>query len=343
MKSSTYYRTAAALTALTAVALAGGCAVGASGEDGGDAESVAYPTKDISLMAPGSPGGGWDTRARGMAQSLTKCDVVDRKVTVTNKPGAGGAIGLSEFSEHRGDMHRLVVMDTVGVLGGIAVNKSTIDVKSLTPIAGLTSSPSALVVPKKSKYDDLKSLLADLKKDPKSVKWTGGSLGGSDHIQAALLAKSEGVPPKKINYVPTGGGGETVSQLLSGAATVGISSVTELRGQIEAGELKVLALGQKPGGREVKGIDAPSLSELGLDQSAVASVGGVLAPSSLSDAQQRAVVKTVKKMRGTKCWKAVLKRNDWTDVWTPGEKFGDLIGKQESQINDVLKEVGLVK
>ncbi|WP_051744554.1 Bug family tripartite tricarboxylate transporter substrate binding protein [Streptomyces yerevanensis] len=342
MKStSTYYRTAAALVT---VGLVGGCAVGAADEgDGGGDKTVAYPTEGISVLAPGSPGGGWDTRARGMSQALTKCDVIDQKVTVTNKPGAGGTIGLAEFIEHKGDMHQLMVMDTVTMLGGIAVNKSPVDMKSLTPVAGLTSSPSVLVVPKKSPYDDLKSLLADLEKKPKSIKWTGGSLGGADHIQAALLGKSKGVSPDRINYVPTGGGGETVSQLLSGAATVGMATVTELRGQIEAGELKVLALAEKPEGQEIEGIDAPSLAELGLEEAAVSSLGGVLAPSGLSDAEQQAVVDTVRKMRDSNCWKDVLKRNDWTDAWTPGDEFGDLIGKQEGQVNDVLKELGLVK
>ncbi|MEV0774791.1 tripartite tricarboxylate transporter substrate-binding protein [Streptomyces sp. NPDC050428] len=338
--TNTYYRTAAVLVA---AGLVGGCAVGAADEgDGGD-KTVAYPTEGISVLAPGSPGGGWDTRARGMSEALAKCDLIDEKVTVSNKPGAGGTIGLSEFIEHKGDMHQLMVMDTVTMLGGIAVNKSPVDMKSLTPVAGLTSSPSAIVVPKNSPYNDLKSLLADLEKKPKSIKWTGGSLGGADHIQAALLGKSRGVSPDRINYVPTGGGGETVSQLLSGAATVGISTVTELRGQIEAGELKVLALSEKSEGQEIEGIDAPSLAELGLEEAAVASVGGVLAPSGLSDAEQQAVVDTVRKMRGSSCWKDVLKRNNWTDAWTPGDEFADLIRKQEGQVNGVLKELGLVK
>ncbi|MFJ3951321.1 tripartite tricarboxylate transporter substrate-binding protein [Streptomyces sp. Je 1-4] len=333
-----------AAAVLTAAGMLSSCAVGTADDakDGGG-KTVAYPTKGISVLAPGSPGGGWDTRARGMSQALTQCKVIREKATVSNKPGAGGTIGLAEFLKHKGDAHQLVVMDTVTVLGGIAVNKSPVDLKSLTPVAGLTSSPSAVVVPKDSPYKDVKSLLADLRKKPKSIKWTGGSLGGGDHIQAALLGKSRGVSPDKINYVPTGGGGETVSLLLNGAATVGISTLTELRGQIEAKALKVLAFTEKPKGQEIKGIDAPSLAELGLEAAAVRSVGGVLAPSGLSGAQQQAVVDTVRKMRNSSCWKDVLKRNDWADAWTPGDRFGDLIQHQEGPVNKVLEELGLVK
>lgn len=329
---------------LVAASLVGGCSVGASDASGnGSEKAVAYPTQGISILAPGSPGGGWDTRARGISQALTECKIINQQVTVSNKPGAGGTVGLAEFVQHKGDMHQLVVMDTVTVLGAIAVNKSPIDLKSLAPVAGLTSSPSAIVVPKNSPYQDLKSLLADLKAKPKSVKWTGGSLGGSDHIQAALLAKSQGVSPTEINYVPTGGGGETVSLLLSGAATVGISTVTELRSQIKAGELKALAVALKVGGQKIEGIDAPSLAELGLDSAAVGSIGGVLAPSGLSKPQQQAIVDMVGKMRDTTCWKDVLKRSSWVDAWMPGDEFGNLIKRQEGQITEVLKELGLVK
>jgi putative tricarboxylic transport membrane protein len=331
-----------AATFLTA-SLVGGCAAGDPDDGAGSGgQAVAYPTKGISVLAPGSPGGGWDTRARGMSQALTECKVTDKQVTVSNKPGAGGTVGLAEFAKHQGDMHQLVVMDTVTVLGGIAVNKSPVDLKSFTPIAGLTSSPSAVVVPRKSPYRDLKSLLAELKAKPKSVKWTGGSLGGGDHIQAALLARSAGVSPNEINYVPTGGGGESMSLLLSGAATVGIATVTEIRGQVEAGELTVLAITRKAEGQRIEGIDAPSLGELGLDNAAVGSIGGVLAPAGLSAAQQQTVVDLVRKMRDTTCWQDVLKRSNWVDAWTPGAEFGDLIKQQEGQINGVLQELGLL-
>lgn len=332
-----------AAVVLVTASLIGACSVGAADDDAeGGEKTVAYPTQGISVLAPGSPGGGWDTRARGISQALAQCKVIDQKVTVSNKPGAGGTVGLAEFVRHKGDMHQIVVMDTVTVLGAIAVNKSPIDLKSLTPVAGLTSSPSAVVVPKDSPYQDLKSLLAELKTKPKSVKWTGGSLGGSDHIQVALLAKSQGVSPAEINYVPTGGGGETVSLLLSGAATVGISSVTEFRSQIEAGELKALAVTLTVEGQKIEGIEAPSLAELGLEKAAVGSIGGVLAPSGLSKSQQQSIVAMVQKMRDTTCWKDVLERSSWVDAWTPGDEFGDLIKRQEGQINEVLKELGLV-
>lgn len=329
------------LAAALTIALAGGCAMGSADESG--KASAEYPAKGISILAPGSTGGGWDTRARGISEALTKCKVISQKVTVSNRPGAGGTIGLAEFVKHKGDAHQLIVMDTVTVLGGIATNKSPIDLGTLTPIAGLTTGASTIVVPAKSKYRDLKGLLADFKQDPKGVAWTGGSLGGGDHIQVALLAKRTGVPTDKINYVPTGGGGETVSLLLSGAATAGLATLTEVRSQIEAGELRPLVITDKSGAQPVQGIDAPTLEELGLADATVETVGGVLAPPGISAAEQQAIVSMVDEMRRTDCWKQVLQRSNWSDAWTPGDRFGQLITKQKDQVTTALQELGLAK
>ena len=69
---------------LLAASLIGGCAVGAEdGAGNGEEKAVAYPTKGISVLAPGGAGGGWDTRARGMSQALTQCKVISEQVTVT--------------------------------------------------------------------------------------------------------------------------------------------------------------------------------------------------------------------------------------------------------------------
>ncbi|MEV1178388.1 tripartite tricarboxylate transporter substrate binding protein, partial [Nonomuraea sp. NPDC049784] len=225
------------LAAVTAALTLTGCAVGEATDSGGG-----YPSKPLSIMAPGSPGGGWDTRARGIASSLSECKVTGVNATVTNVPGAGGTIGLAQFAKKKGDPYELMVMDSVTMLGGIVNNKSPVDLSTLTPVAGLSRGPSAIVVAKKSPYKDLKSLLDAMEAKPHSVKWTGGSLGGPGQMTVAGLAKGRNIAAKEVNFVPTAGGGESMNLLLSGAATAGIDTVAELRAQIEAGELRVLAV-----------------------------------------------------------------------------------------------------
>lgn len=323
------------LTVMAVAASLTGCAVGESAGAGGG-----YPSKPLAIMAPGSPGGGWDTRARGIAGSLSDCKVADVDATVTNVPGAGGTIGLAQFAKKKGDPYQLMVMDSVTMLGGIVNNKSPVDLSSLTPVAGLSRGPSAIVVTKKSPYQDLKALLDAMEARPRGVKWTGGSLGGPGQMTVAGLAKDRGVAVKEINFVPTAGGGESMNLLLSGAATAAVDTVAELRPQIDAGEVRVLAVDSE---QRVQSVDAPTMKELGLAGEAVATLAGVLAPAGLTKEQQQDVIGLLDKVRQTSCWKQVLERNNWTEDWRPGDEFGKVLAEQRIQVTAILGELGLGK
>src|SRR3546814_17295051 len=61
----------------------------------------------LSIMAPASPGGGWDGTARAMQQALQKENIV-KNVEVTNVPGAGGTIGLAQFAGSSGQGDELM-------------------------------------------------------------------------------------------------------------------------------------------------------------------------------------------------------------------------------------------
>ena len=73
----------------------------------------------------------------------------------------------------------------------------------------------------------MKDVVEQLKKDPGSVKWGGGSRGSTEHIAAAMIAREVGVDPAKINYVPFRGGGEATAAILGGNVTVGGSGYSE--------------------------------------------------------------------------------------------------------------------
>src|SRR3546814_19008281 len=75
----------------------------------------------LSIMAPASPGGGWDGTARAMQQALQKEGIVEN-VDVTNDPGAGGTIGLAQFAGSSGPGDRLMVSGLV-MFGAVLNNK----------------------------------------------------------------------------------------------------------------------------------------------------------------------------------------------------------------------------
>nr|MBP6754075.1 tripartite tricarboxylate transporter substrate binding protein [Alicycliphilus sp.] len=161
----------------------------------------------MKMMLPANPGGGWDTTGRALGKALQDAGVAS-SVTYENKGGAAGAIGLAQFiNGSKGDPHALMVMGAV-MVGGIITGKPPVNLGQATPIARLTSEYNVFVLPANSPFKSMAEVVAQLKKDPGSVKWGGGSRGATEHIAAAMIAREVGVDPAKINYVAFRGGGE---------------------------------------------------------------------------------------------------------------------------------------
>ena len=289
-------------------------------------------------MAPAAPGGGWDSTARAIQTALKDGKVTDRNVTVYNVPGAGGTVGLAQFVQKQGDPHQLMVMGLV-MVGAIRTNDSPVDLSRVTPIASLTTEWEAIVVSADSKYRTLEQLVDDLKKDPKSISWGGGSAGGTDHILVGLVAKAAGVDPKQINYVAHSGGGEAITAILSGAVTAGVSSVSEFADQVKAGKMRYLAVSSD---QRLPAVDAPTIKEAGLDVT-LANWRGIMAPPGISQEQRDAAVALIRKMHDSEGWKQALQKNEWIDFFKPGDEFASFLREEQTRVEGVLRDIGLTQ
>ena len=201
---------------------------------------TARAAANLKMMIPANPGGGWDTTGRALGKSLQ--DAGAASVSYDNKGGAAGAIGLAQFvNGSKGDPNALMTMGAV-MLGGIITGKPPVSLSQATPIARLTSEYNVFVLPASSPLKTMKDVVEQMKKDPGSVKWGGGSRGSTEHIAAAMIAREVGVDPAKINYVAFRGGGEATAAILGGNVTVGGSGYSEFAEYINTGKMRALAV-----------------------------------------------------------------------------------------------------
>ena len=293
---------------------------------------------DYTIMAPAAPGGGWDQTARTM-QAVMQEAGVSGNVQVTNVPGAGGTIGLAQFvNQANGNPEALIVGGYV-MVGAILTNASPVDLTMVTPIARLTGEAEAIVVPASSDIQTMDDLVAKLKADPGAVSWAGGSAGGADHIAAGLIAKAIGVDPTKVNYIAFSGGGEALAAILGGQVTVGISGLGEFASQIEAGELRLLAVS---GEQRVPGVDAPTLTEAGVDV-ALENWRMVAAAPGITDEQKAAVTADIEKMATSEPWQKALADRGWVDRYLAGDDFTQQLAADISATQAILQDIGLTQ
>jgi putative tricarboxylic transport membrane protein len=331
-------RTVVAAATMLALAVAG-CGNKADSGGGGGGAAANWPQSDLRIMAPADPGGGWDTTARVMGQTLTQSKAVDKGIEVYNVPGAGGTIGLSQLtSKQAGKSNQLMVMGLV-MLGAIETNKSAVDLSKTTPIAALTTEPEAIVVRSQSKYRTMQQLVDDMKSDPAKISFGGGSAGGTDQILVGLVAKAAGVDPSKPKYVAYSGGGEATQSILSGSVDAGVSGVSEFADQVGAGKMRVLAVSTAQP-LQVGGKEAKTLKQQGLNVE-ITNWRGVVGPPDIKPADRDAAIQAITKLHDSAEWQAALKKNGWTDFFKPGDEFQSYIDSETKRVKTVLGDIGL--
>ncbi|MET9512976.1 tripartite tricarboxylate transporter substrate-binding protein [Streptomyces flavidovirens] len=290
----------------------------------------------LRFMVPNTPGGGYDITARTAAKNAEDAGLT-HNIEVFNLPGAGGTVGLTRLVGEHGN-GKLAMSMGLGVVGAVHTNKSPKTLGDTTPIARLTEEQDIVVVAKDSPYKTIDDLLAAWKKDPAKLPVGGGSSpGGPDHLAPMLMAKAAGIEPKTVNYIPFDGGGELLASILGNKVAFGVSGVGEYLDQIKSGELRLLAV---TGPKRVKGLDAPTLREAGLDTD-FTNWRGIVAPPGLTDAERDKLVTLVEKLHDSPEWQESMKKNGWDDAFLTGEKFGDFLDEQDKSVDSVLKELGL--
>ena len=313
------------LRSMAMMALAGGLPLAARAAD------------PIKMMIPANPGGGWDTTGRALGAAMEQAGVAS-SVSYDNKGGAAGAIGLAQFvNSTKGDPDALIVMGAV-MLGGMITGKPPVSLSQATPIARLTSEYNVFVLPANSPFKTMGDVVAQMKKDPGSVKWGGGSRGATEHIAAAMIARAVGVDPSKINYVAFRGGGEATAAILGGNVTIRGSGYSEFAEYIRTGKMRAVAVTSEA---RLPGIDVPTLKEQGIDV-AIGNWRGVYGAGGISAAQRKTLTDRVVAATKSKSWAASLEKNQWTPALLAGPAFETFVDTEFASLRAVMVKSGMV-
>jgi putative tricarboxylic transport membrane protein len=298
---------------------------------------TAQAAANLKMMIPANPGGGWDSTGRALGKALTEGKIADT-VQYDNKGGAAGAIGLAQFvNSAKGDGNSLMMMGAV-MIGGIITGKPPVGLDKVTPIARLTSEYNVFVLPANSPFKTMKEVVEQMKKDPGSVKWGGGSRGSTEHIAACMLARSVGVDPKKVNYVAFRGGGEATAAILGGNVTVGGSGYSEFAEYITTGKMKPVGVTSE---RRLLGIDVPTMKEQGYNV-VLGNWRGVYAGPDISAEQRAVLTDLVVRATKTKAWADALEKNNWTPALMTGKEFDSFVDYEFTSLRAVMYLSGML-
>jgi tripartite-type tricarboxylate transporter receptor subunit TctC len=235
-----------------------------------------WPSANITIVVPFTPGGLTDILARSVGEKIAP--TLGKPVIVDNRPGAGGSIGATFVARSAPDGYTLLL----GHIGILAVNPSLYanlqyDPSAMTFIAPLAIVPNILVVNPKVPVNSIKELIDYAKANPGKLNFSSAGTGGAAHIAMAAFNVASGTV---MTHVPYRGTPQSVGDAISGQVQATFTSGVSLLPHVRAGTLR--ALGVSTQNRLSIAPDIPAIAETlpGFDLSAWY---GIVGPAGLPE------------------------------------------------------------
>jgi tripartite-type tricarboxylate transporter receptor subunit TctC len=254
--------------------------LGATVTAGGARKSFAqapYPTRPIHVIVPFTPGAPYDLIPRLIGDY---CAVkYDWKVVIENRPGASGIIGVVAAKQAPPDGYMLVVTSS-GTHGSTPAFKQTLPYdpyNDLAPIVLLAQGALVLLVRKDTPVHSVADQIAAIRAHPGTLKFSSAGHLTQQHLAAVMMLQRAGLPPDACIHVPYRGLPEAVTALLAGQVDFMIVGTGTVKGYIEKGDLRPLAITSPK--RSARWPDVPTFAEIGYPGYQIVAWCGLAAPA----------------------------------------------------------------
>ncbi|MFC0561154.1 tripartite tricarboxylate transporter substrate binding protein [Halalkalibacter alkalisediminis] len=298
------------------------------------------PTDHIEYIAPANPGGGWDTLIRQTSRVIAEENLAPKNFAAVNIPGSGGAVAWAQIAADSTNNHKLFAASPPVILVPLT-GASQYNHEDFTPVARLITDYSVVLVRNDSPYETINDLFEDIQTNGSAVSIGGGSAAGSmDHISIVGAASEAGVNAKDVNYIAFSGGGEAMTNLLGGHVDAVSTGVGEATAQIEAGELRALAVSSPETLANLAEI--PTYIESGIDYT-FDIWRGIMGPKDMSPEAVAYYEELYVNMMETDLWQEVRDQLGWLDAYQNSEEFGVFLNEQYEQFESILEDLGLLE
>jgi len=198
-----------------------------------------YPDHPVKVVVGFTAGGGTDVAARVIAQKLT--EAMGQTFVVENRAGASGLIASEQVAKAPADGYTIMVgsQTTLAVAPALYRNIQFDAAKSLTGMAMIGVSPLVAVVNASSPIKSIQELIAFAKSQPSGMNFASGGVGTTPHMAGELLGFNAGI---KMVHVVYKGEAPGVNDLLGGQIPFMFSNLSVVKGNIEGGKLRALAV-----------------------------------------------------------------------------------------------------
>jgi tripartite-type tricarboxylate transporter receptor subunit TctC len=199
-----------------------------------------YPEHPIRLIVPFGPGGTNDTIGRLWADRVK---LTLGPVLVENQGGAGGLVAGATVARAHPDGHTLLLGGGASqILVAAAANRTAYDpARDFAPVSILVVTALSIAIHPSVPAQNLKELVQYAKANPGKLSYASSGAGSVTHLTGELFKSLTGTAD--IVHVPYKGGGQSITDLISGHVPMIIVSINgQLLDLHQASKARILAV-----------------------------------------------------------------------------------------------------
>jgi len=293
-----------------------------------------FPSKNITFLIGFGPGGANDMITRALIPGMKQALGVD--VVPVNQPGPGGAVAAKRLASGPADGYTILLLSQSIILTQYT-GQAGIKMSDFQPIIGVAEDTSAITVPADAPYNNINEFIAYAKANPGKVRIGNAGTGALWHIAAALFAEKVGIDVKHIPY-------ESGAQAALATAGKEIEacavSPSEVKGLVDAGKLKILALMSESRYDIVPNV--PTLKEAGIDLT-YRVWRGVFCKAGTPAERVRKLHDAIKSAMADPSFVSSMKTAGIPIVYRSTDDFVAQVSKDDALLKETLQKLGLLK
>jgi tripartite-type tricarboxylate transporter receptor subunit TctC len=306
---------------------------GCNSEKDSSGDTSNYPNQSIKIIVPSSAGGGTDSTTRSLAAQAEK--KLGQSIGILNKPGASGSVGMTEGANAKPDGYTLtMVFVELTMYKHLGLSPLTPD--EFKPVAMINFDPAALTVRSDAPYNTLEEFIDYAREHPGEISVGNAGTGSIWHIAAVNLAQSANI---KLNHVPYDGAAPAVTALVGGHIDAVTVSPAEVKAQLDAGNLKTLAVMAEQ--RSALIPEVPTFKESGIKAESIGTWRGIVVPKATPDKKVAILEEAFLAAAKEKEFQDFMKNNGLGIQLKNSQEFKKFITKNEEFFGEMIAELGL--
>jgi tripartite-type tricarboxylate transporter receptor subunit TctC len=239
------------------------------------ARAQTYPSRQITLIIPFTPGGSNDLVGRAIGKKLS--EAWGQPVVVENRGGGGTLIGSTAVAKAPPDGYTLLLVSPTFTINPATRKTMPFDTaRDFTPIAFMGRAPLLVTTSNKLPVQSAGELFALAKSKPGQITYASAGLGSINQISTEVIAMAAGV---KLTHVPYKGGAPALNDLAGGHVDIYVSSIPQALQLVRGGQIKPLAVTSSR--RTALLPDVPTLAECGTPGADAETWWGIVGPAGM--------------------------------------------------------------